>query len=52
MIDEIGKLELRGEGLAPACWDLIKQRQAAKQRLLLVVRDSLTEAVFARLDQQ
>jgi nucleoside-triphosphatase len=47
VIDEIGKLELRGEGLEPAVGQVIAsfQRPEAKGNLLLVVRDELVDKV-------
>lgn len=45
IIDEVGKLELQGEGLAPAVSTLLNYyRQPGRGRLLLVVRDSLLDA--------
>ena len=45
VIDELGKLELRGEGLAPTCWAVIAERRATGSPRLLVVRDNLATAV-------
>lgn len=47
VIDEIGKLELRGEGLEPAAGEVIRRFREgeASGRLLLVVRDELAEKV-------
>ena len=45
VIDEIGKLELKGEGLADICWKVIEARENSKTPLILVVRDSLVFAV-------
>jgi len=42
VIDEIGKLELRGEGLADAAWEVINARNRSDSPLILVVRESLT----------
>ena len=49
VIDEIGKLELREEGLAAACWEVIKLRESAFLSTLLIVRDSLEERVRNRI---
>ena len=45
IVDEIGKLELKGEGLEPAAAEVIEYYKTgrAKGRLLLVVRDELVE---------
>ncbi len=50
VIDEIGKLELRGEGLAKACWDIIELRESIALSTLLIVRDSLVDEVKRRLE--
>ncbi len=49
IIDEIGKLELQGEGLEPAAGKVIRKFQAgeAPGKLLLVVRSELVEKVAA-----
>ncbi|MFK8055289.1 MAG: nucleoside-triphosphatase [Saprospiraceae bacterium] len=49
VIDEIGKLELREQGLAPACWELIDQRNSLKKPTVLIVRDSLETLVKTRI---
>ncbi len=45
IVDEIGKLELKGEGLEPAAAEVIEYYKTgrAKGRLLLIVRDELVE---------
>lgn len=43
LIDEIGKLELRGEGFATCLRAFLEQ--AVTENLLLVVRDNLVEAI-------
>lgn len=47
VIDEIGKLELKGEGLEPAAGEAIRRFQSgeAPGKLLLVVRDELVDKV-------
>ncbi|RYZ15725.1 MAG: hypothetical protein EOO16_26995 [Chitinophagaceae bacterium] len=45
VIDEIGKLELAGEGFGPLLRNLAAQPPGAPEYLLLVVRDTLLEAV-------
>lgn len=49
IVDELGKLELRGAGLAPVCWRVLARRRANGQPALVVVRDSLVAAVRERL---
>jgi nucleoside-triphosphatase THEP1 len=41
IIDEIGPLELSGEGLAPIADDIIKKNNSIDSQLLVVVRESL-----------
>lgn len=50
VIDEIGKLELAGQGFEPAAGQVIRrfQEEEGKCRLLLVVRDYLLEEVVRR----
>ena len=45
VIDELGKLELRGEGLAPACWRVIGERLASGGRVVAVVRAGLAGVI-------
>lgn len=47
VLDELGKLELRGEGLHEAARMLIPQfQELARRHLILVVRDTLVEATI------
>jgi nucleoside-triphosphatase THEP1 len=50
VIDEIGKLELAGQGFEPAAGQVIRhfQEEEGQCRLLLVVRDYLVEEVVRR----
>ena len=48
VVDEIGPLELRGEALAPAL-DALLARPSLPEPIV-IVRDSLTDAVAARFD--
>jgi nucleoside-triphosphatase THEP1/molybdopterin converting factor small subunit len=48
IIDEIGPLEMSGEGVWPALDDVLRE---ADRDILLVVRDSLLDACRARLDR-
>lgn len=50
IIDEIGKLELRGKGLEPVAGQIIKhfQTRSSSAKLLLVVRESLLDAIIQR----
>lgn len=50
IIDEIGKLELRGEGLAKDCWEVIANRVKIKKQILLVIRKTLYESVCNRIN--
>lgn len=43
VIDEIGHLEIMGEGLAPAAFEIIHETLADKQKVLVVVRESLVK---------
>lgn len=53
VVDEIGKLELAGEGLAPEIDLLIRNRSTLKTKLLiLLVRDYLLEEVVDRYNLQ
>ena len=52
IIDELGKLELRDAGLAPACWQVLRKRKEAGKKSLIVVRDSLVAAVEERLSSK
>ncbi|NJO01986.1 MAG: hypothetical protein HC880_10080 [Bacteroidia bacterium] len=54
IIDEIGRLELRGEGLEPTVSEIIAFYQRSEQaaKLLLVVRDELKDAVVAHYQIQ
>lgn len=45
VIDEIGPLELRGDGFGPVLKALLRDYAAHEERLLLVVRDSLLDEV-------
>ena len=45
IIDEIGPLELRGEGFGPVLKGLLADYAAHEMRLLLVVRDTLLDEV-------
>ena len=49
IVDELGKLELSGRGLAPACWNVLALRQRFDGSALVVVRDSLLSEVLERL---
>ena len=49
VVDEIGKLELRGEGLAPACWEVVAARKRTGAPALVVVRETLVPEVGAQL---
>ncbi len=48
VIDEVGRLELQGRGFEPMVGEIVRTQQAhqLKGNLLLVVRDSLLEAVI------
>ncbi len=46
IIDEIGKLELRGEGFEPALTRFVQYHQSSQTPVLLVVRDYLLEVVI------
>ena len=47
IVDEVGKLELDGEGLEPAVYELIKKSQDYPEiKFLFVVRDSLLQSFF------
>lgn len=50
IIDEVGKLELRGQGLEPAVSQAVREVKAgkAKGKLLMVVRDELVAKVMER----
>lgn len=41
IIDEIGPLELAGSGLAPVAFEIIEKSLESKQKVLVVVRDTL-----------
>lgn len=43
IIDEIGPLEFLGKGLAPAAFKIIHKSLAGKQKVLVVVRESLVK---------
>ncbi|MCC3158364.1 nucleoside-triphosphatase [Hymenobacter sp. 15J16-1T3B] len=47
VVDEIGPLELRGEGLAPALTDVLRAA-SHPDHLIIVVRSGLVEAVWRR----
>ena len=53
VVDEIGFLELKGEGLEPAFSKILNASKQQELILLLVIRDSLVERVveFYKLDQ-
>lgn len=44
VIDEIGKLELRNEGLAPTCWTILEDRASLQLDTIVVCREYLVEA--------
>jgi nucleoside-triphosphatase THEP1 len=47
IIDEIGPIELRGEGLEPQVSQILKEYpRTRKNRLILVIRDQLLEKVL------
>lgn len=50
IVDEIGKLELAGRGLAPVCDALVAHYQTAPpdRHLVLAIRDTLLDAAVAR----
>ncbi len=48
LIDEIGPLELRGEGFGPVLRTLLDEYAAHEMQLLLVVRDTLLDEVCNR----
>jgi nucleoside-triphosphatase THEP1 len=49
VVDEVGKLEMRGEGLEPGLGVVIERYRGPGERgLVLVVRDSLLEMAVAR----
>ena len=51
VIDEIGPLELTGQGLEPAVTAVVQQiLQSPKHHLIIVVRDSLLERVVMHYD--
>ncbi|RYY90730.1 MAG: hypothetical protein EOO15_01440 [Chitinophagaceae bacterium] len=50
LIDEIGKLELRGDGFAPAFRHILQTAQPSSGQLLLVVRDTLVEPVMEHFE--
>lgn len=50
IIDEVGKLELRGQGLAPLAVEIAKNDHTSK--VLIVVRDSLVDQAIHRLDKK
>ena len=43
IIDEIGPLELRGEGLEPAVTEILKTRRAEVENIIIVIRSTLME---------
>ena len=51
VVDEVGKLELEGRGFEPAVSELIKdvKEGSRKEKLLLVIRDSILEAAVEQL---
>lgn len=52
IIDEIGPLELQGQGLEPAVSELLVRRRAELQNIIVIVRSTLMEQFFMhyRLD--
>ena len=44
VIDEIGKLELNNQGLAPSCWAVMQARVRHQLDVIAVCRESLLEA--------
>ncbi|RYY90981.1 MAG: hypothetical protein EOO15_00085 [Chitinophagaceae bacterium] len=52
IIDEIGRLELRGEGFADILRNILEEPGWAPQNLLLVVRDSLLADVIRTFELQ
>lgn len=48
IIDEIGKLELKGQGLEPELFTMLNKRALADTILILVVRDYLLDDVIKR----
>lgn len=51
VIDEIGKLELRGAGLAETCWEVLQARQRKNFPALIIVRETLSKSVKQKLAQ-
>jgi nucleoside-triphosphatase THEP1 len=49
IIDEIGPLELLGEGLAPPAFEIVNESLADKQKVLVVVRESLVKKFLERV---
>ena len=52
VIDELGKLELRDAGLAPLCWQLLRERVRNGHHSLVIVRDFLLTEMQKRLAQE
>ena len=50
IIDEVGKLELKGQGLAPIALEIAKDKQASD--VLVIVRDSLVDQAILQLDKK
>jgi nucleoside-triphosphatase THEP1 len=49
ILDELGKLELKNQGLHEAAKELIPQfKNSAHSHLILVIRDSLLEALIQK----
>jgi len=50
IVDEIGKLELKDQGLEPELYKLLHSQSLVNTILILVVRDYLLEAVIKKYD--
>lgn len=50
IVDEIGKLELKNQGLEPELYKLLHSQSLVNTILILVVRDYLLEAVIRKYD--
>jgi len=52
IIDEIGKLELAGKGLAPTAFEIIKKSSAGSQKVMVVVRETLVKKFLEQIPQK
>lgn len=50
LVDEIGKLEISGQGLEPALGELIRFHRLLQTRLILIIRDYLLEEAIRRYE--